>query len=223
MLVYEKRLPIEVHVQQPDFKSYLLLDQQLQGTRVGLMSAMCYIQDSFMLNNDDFQRMFMELGTKEIIHMEVLSILIHQMHGSDDRYYDEDNDDTPTHELIPPLKEIEPVKPMEQEHVNNDITAATLFHLEDEQRQIRIYQELDAKISDAGAHTVFSYIIEGKRESVKVLKGILETLKEPHEIKDFGLGEGSHNACSPNAGNYFDKPNPEFLNPSELETLTQKK
>lgn len=223
MLRYENRLPIEVQVERPDFKSYILLDQQLQGTRLGLISAMCYIRDSFMLNNDDFRYMFMELGMKEIGHMEVLSMLIHQMHGSDDRYYDEDNDDTPAHELIPPLKEIEPVKPMEQEHVNNDITAATLFHLEDEERQIRIYQELDAKIQDQGAHAVFSFIIEGKGESIHILKGILNTLKCPHEIKDFGLGEGSHNAFSANSGNYFDKPNPEFLNPSEVETLTQKK
>lgn len=222
MLQYERRLPIHVQIERPDFKSYLLLDQQFQGTRIGLVSAMSYIRDSFMIHNDDFRYMFMELGIKEIEHMEIVSLLLHQMHGSDDRYFDEDNDDTPTHELIPPLKEIAQIQPMKQEHINNDITAATMYHLEDEERQIRMYQELDAKIQDQGAHDVFSYIIEGKRESIHILKGILHTLKEPNEIKDFGLGEGSHNAWSANSGNYFDKPNPEFLNPSEVETLTKK-
>lgn len=223
MITYENKLPIDVQIDRPDFKSYLLLDQQFQGTKIGLYSAMSYIRDSFMLNNDDFRFMFMQLGVKEITHMELLAKLLHQMHGSDDRYYDEDNDDTPAHELIPPLKELEAIKPMNQEHVNNDISAAVMYHLEDEERQIALYQELDVKIKDAGASQVFAYIIKGKQESVHVLKGILHTLKEPNEIKDFGLGEGSHNVCSPNSGNYFDKPNPEFLNPSELETLHPRK
>ena len=219
MITYENRLPIEVQINRPDFKSYILLDQQVQGTRIGLLSAMSYIKDSFMLNNEDFRFMFMQLGVKEITYMEVLAKLLHQMHGSDDRYYDEDNDDTPTHELIPPLKEMETIKPMIQEHINNDITAAVMYHLEDEERQITMYQQLDKHMKDTGVHQVFTYIIEGKQESIKVLKGILHTLQEPNEIKDFGLGIDSHNASSPNAGNYFDKPNPEFLNPSELSSL----
>lgn len=219
MIRYERQLPIDVKIDRPDFKSYLLLDQEFQGTRLGLHQAMSYIRDSFMIHNDDFRYFYMEMGAKEITHMEILSVLLHQLHGSDDRYYDEDNDDTPTHELIPPLKQQDPIKPFSQEHVNNDITAATLFHLEAEEQMITWYQELDAKMADAGVHRVFTYLIEGKRENIKILKGILHTLKDPEEIKDFGLGEGSHNACSPNSGNYFDKPNPEFLNPSELESL----
>jgi len=219
MIRYEKGLPIEVTVTKPDFKHYLLLDRNFQGTRIGLTSAMCYIRDSFMINNDDFRYFYMQMGTKEITHMELLAELLHRMHGSDDRYYDESNDDTPTHELIKPLKDDTVIQPMKQEHINNDIAAATMYHLEEEDRQLRLYQELYAKIDDEGARKVFTYIMEGKKENRKILKGILHTLKEPNEIKDFGLGFDSHNAWSPNAGNYFDKPNPEFLNPSEMETL----
>lgn len=219
MITYEKTLPIKVAIQRPDFKSYLLLDREFQGTRLGLMSAVAYIRDSFMIHNDDFRFLYMQMGVKEITHMELLAQVLHQMHGSDDRYYDEDNDDTPAHEMIQPLSGKDPIKAMEQEHVNNDITAATMFHLEDEERQIHLYQELIAKIDDAGAKAVFDYIITGKSENVKLLKGILNTCREPNEIKDFGLGYDSENLFSYNSGNYFDKPNPEFINPSQLETL----
>lgn len=219
MINYEKGMAIPVQVTRPDFKSYLLLDRSFQGTLFGLIDAMSYIRDSYMIHNDDFRYFYVQMGVKALNHMELMSELLHQLHGSDDRYYDEDNDDTPTHELIKPLGESEPVKPSQPEHVNNDITAATLYHLDNEERQIRLYQECMTKIDDAGAQAVFTYIIAGKQENVKILKDILNTLKEPNEIKDFGLGEDSHNAFSPNAGNYFDKPNPEFLNPSELETL----
>ncbi len=222
MISYEKGLPLKVQVECPDFKSYLLMDRDFQGTRLGLVSAMSYIRDSFMIHNDDFRFFFMQMGVKELTHMELMAELLHQMHGSDDRYYDESNDDTPAHELIPPLDEPKKVEPMSQAHTNNDITAVTLYHLDDEERQIRLYQEMGAKIEDGGAHAVFDYIIAGKRENVKILKDILHTLKEPAEIKDFGLGADSHNAWSPNAGNYFDKPNPEFINPSELYSFHEK-
>lgn len=219
MIQYENKLAMDVQITQPNFKSYLLLDRELQGTKMGLKSAMRYIHDSFMINNDDFRFMFMQIGVKEIQHMELLAKVIHQMHGSDDRYYDESNDDTPTHELIPPLKEKKPIEDEEPAHINNDITAAVMYHLQNEHRQIEIYQEIDEIMKDPGAHLVFSYMIEGKQESIAILKGILHTLTEPNEVKDFGLDPQSHNLWSQNSGNYFDKPNPEFLNPSELDSL----
>ena len=97
MITYENSLPIDVTIDRPDFKSYLLLDREFQGTRLGLMSAMAYIRDSFMINNDDFRFMYMQMGVKEITHMELMAKLLHLMHGSDDRYYYEDNYDTQTH------------------------------------------------------------------------------------------------------------------------------
>lgn len=219
MIHYEPKQAIEVTLQRPDFQNFLLLDQQLQGTKLGMDLAMKYMRDSFMINNGDFRFMYMQMGVKTINHMEVLAQLIHQMHGSDDRYYDEDNDDTPTHELIPPLKQPQTVKEMEAHHTNNDITAITLFHLQEEKRQIKIYEALDQQMDDTGAHQVFQYIIEGKEENVEILNGILHTLSSPNEVKDFGLDATSPNAFSPNSGNYFDKPNPEFLNESECKTL----
>lgn len=219
MIEMKKELLMDVHIDQPDFQNYLLIDREFQGTKLGLASAMSYIRDSFMINNDDFRFFYYQLGINCVNHMELIAKMLHLLHGSDDRYYDEDNDDTPTHELIEPLKEKKPIQPMAHEHVNNDITAATMFHLEDEERQIKLYQEMDAKIQDQGAHEVFAFIIKEKQEHVRILKGILHTLKEPNEVKDFGISPDSHNAFSPNSGNYFDKPNPEFINPSQLKTL----
>ena len=219
MLIYEPKLLMDVSIDRPDFQNFLLLDRELHGTRIGMQSAVQYIRDSFMILNDDFRFMYMQMGIKAINHMELLADVIHKMHGVDDRYYDEDNDDTPAFELIPPLTKEEGIKEMEQHHVNNDITACTMFHMQEEERQIQLYQELDKQMEDQGAHAVFSFIIEGKQENLDILKGILNTLREPNEIKDFGLDATLPNAYSLNSGNYFGKLNPEFLNPSEQKKL----
>lgn len=218
MLTYEKRYPIEVAIDRPDFKSYLLLDQELQGTKIGFQCAMSYIRDSFMINNDDFRFMFMQIGIKHMNHMELLAKLLHLLHGSDDRYYDESNDDTPTKELIPPLQSSKEKEPSNDRHVNNDITACVMFHLQEEHKLVKQYEEVDHMMQDSGAHHMFAFMIEGMKENITILKGILHTLSSPNEIKDFGLGD-SENAWSANSGNYFDKPNPEFLNPSQLSHL----
>lgn len=222
MIYYKRMIPFDVQVTRPDFSHYLLLDREFGGCKRGLEAALSYIRDSYMINNDDFRFMFMEIGVKEINDMEVFAKLLHQMHGSDDRYYDESNDDTPTHELIPPCEDRKEGEHSNNRHVNNDITACIMFHLQAEEKEVRIYQELSAKIDDVGARAVFDYIVNGKKDTIHILRGILNTLTKPNEIKDFGLGYDSHNAFSPNSGNYIDKPNPEFLNPSEVEHLQSK-
>ena len=104
MFIYDTKLPFEVQITRPDMKYYLLLDRQLQGCSSGLKQASVYIRQSFMINNPTFHDIFMRLGARQISDMEVLSHIIHQMHGEDDRYYDESNDDTPVFEFIKPCQ-----------------------------------------------------------------------------------------------------------------------
>ena len=89
MFIYDTKLPFEVRITRPDMKYYLLLDRQLKGCSSGLKQAAVYIRQSFMINNPTFHDIFMRLGARQISDMEVLSCIIHQMHGEDDRYYDE--------------------------------------------------------------------------------------------------------------------------------------
>ncbi len=225
MFTYENKLHKEVEVTQPNFQHYLLLDRAFGGTAHGLDSAKCFIHQAFMLNNQEFREIFMHLAAKELTDMEVLADLIHKMHGVDDRYYDEDNDDTPAFGLIAPCDEEEDSERKAKEkpaHINNDLSAALIHDLEVEHKVFDLYKELYEKIVDEGARSTLQYLIDSKEETILTLKDMLHKLTQGQEVKDFGLGD-SHNAWDLCGGNYFDKLNPIFTNPDEIPTLHHKK
>ncbi|MDE6475853.1 MAG: manganese catalase family protein [Erysipelotrichaceae bacterium] len=223
MFIYENKVSKEVEITRPDFQHYLLLDRAFGGTAYGLNAAKRFIHQAFMLNNKEFREIFMHLAAKELTDMEVLADLIHKMHGVDDRYYDEDNDDTPAFGTIPPCKE--EAKAQESgktSHINNDLTAALIHDLEIETKVFHLYKELYEKIQDEGARNALQYLSKSKEETILTLKDMLNKLTQGQEVKDFGLGD-SHNAWDLCGGNYFDKLNPVFTNPDEIPSLHDKK
>lgn len=165
---------------------------------------------------------------QQISDMEVLSCIIHQMHGEDDRYYDESNDDTPVFEFIKPCHTQEehcscqPESEEEQHHVNNDLTAAVMRDMQYEEEQIHIYEELIRYIQDDGADEAFSYLLNSAKKAMDTLRNLLHILTTHTEMKDFGEGD-THNAWDLDTSNYFDKPNPTFVNPSDIEDFPFKK
>ena len=228
MFIYDTKLPFEVRITRPDMKYYLLLDRQLKGCSSGLKQAAVYIRQSFMINNPTFHDIFMRLGARQISDMEVLSCIIHQMHGEDDRYYDESNDDTPVFEFIKPCHTQEehcscqPESEEEQHHVNNDLTAAVMRDMQYEEEQIHIYEELIRYIQDDGADEAFSYLLDSAKKAMDTLRNLLHILTTHTEMKDFGEGD-THNAWDLDTSNYFDKPNPTFVNPSDIEDFPFKR
>lgn len=221
MILYDEKLPIQVQIIRPDMKYYLLLDRHLDGCRRGLKQANVYIAQSFMIHNKKFKDIFMRLGASQLSDMEVLSVLIHQMHGEDDRYYDESNDDTPAYEFILPCEEQkeccchEDVTHDDQHHVNNDLTAAVLRDIRFEEQQVDLYEQLIQYVEDDGADRVFEYLKENAQKALDTLKNTLNILTTHTEMKDFGEGD-THNAWDLDTTNYFDKPNPIFINPNDV-------
>lgn len=229
MFIYDTKIPIKIEVSRPNPKYYLLLDLQLEGTKHGLEQATVYIRQSFMIHNQEFHDMFMRLGAKLMSDMEVLARLIHLMHGEDDRYYDESNDDTPVFEYIKPCNEnktiekhTDPNAVGNKHHVNNDLTAAVIRDIAYEEEQLALYKKVDHHIEDEKAHLVFEYLIASTQKRFDILENLLTILTSHQEVKDFGLGD-SHNAWDLDTSNYFDKPNPTFLNPEDLIDLSKDK
>lgn len=218
MFSYDTKLLHKVEIDCPNIKYYIVLDRNLKGCRDGLEQAAVYIRQGFMLNNVKFHDYFMQLGARKLNDMEVLSDLLHKMHGVDDRYYDETNDDTPAYKLIQPLNEKKENRQEEKHHVNNDLTGAVLRDLEYENKSYAVYEKLIQVIDDKGARKTFTYLKESVEQSIKILKNILEFLTENEKIKDFGLGD-THNAWDLDTSNNFDKANPIFINPSDIEDL----
>lgn len=220
MYIYEYQKDMGKIAQSADFIDYLLFDVRLNGTRHGLENAIKYIHQSFLLNNPHWKEVFAHIGARELSMMERLAQVIHQMHGSDARYLDESNDDTPAHELHDAKQEkvIFDLKPL-QDHYN-DFTAVLIKDIEDERYLLSIYNELYEKLNDASAKEMVEEMKELRKQNIETLSNILEILTEHDECKDFGLGD-SHNAWSYDSGNYFDKLNPKFVSIEDVPKLKE--
>ena len=65
-------------------------------------------------------------------------------------------------------------------------------------------------------------LLDSAKKAMDTLKNLLHILTTHTEMKDFGEGD-THNAWDLDTSNYFDKPNPIFVNPSDLEDFPFKK
>lgn len=222
MFIYENTQPYVVRITRPDFQYYLLLDRELRGCEDGCRQAGVYVRQAFMIHNEEFHDIYMRLAARLLSDMEVLAKLLHQMHGEDDRYYDESNDDTPDFELIKPCgcKKENDVQQRETHHVNNDLTACVLRDMQYEQGRMDLYTKLIAQIADDGADEAFHYLKESANKSYQTLHNLLTILTTHTEMKDFGLA-GSHNEFDLDTSNYFDKPNPTFINPDDVKKIQE--
>lgn len=222
MFLYDDKKIHKVCITRPDFRYYLLLDRQFNGCKEGVEQAGVFIRQAFMIHNQKFYEIYMRLGANLLSDMEVLAEVIHQMHGEDDRYYDESNDDTPDFALIKPCAneddKIKNVAANEQHHVNNDLTACVMRDMAFVEGQIHRYDDFIAYIKDDGAIHTFQYLKERANEAYQTLKNLLTILTTHTEMKDFGLA-GSHNEFDLDTSNYFDKPNPTFLNPDDIHKI----
>lgn len=217
MFFYTYEKDMKVHVDKPDFISFLLLDKRMDGTRHGLENGMKYIHQSFLLNNPTWKESLSHLGASELSMMEKFAVLIHQMHGSDARFYDESNDDTPAHELHQGYDQKMHFN-LDHKHDNLDFTAVIMQDMEDETYLKSIYEELYEKITDTGTRNFIKEMIETRNKHYEILKNILDILTTHNEIKDFGLGD-SHNAWDYDTENYFGKLNPEFIHIDDVPEL----
>lgn len=218
MFMYENKLPLDILIDRPDPQFYELMDHEQNGCAAGLHQAMVYIRQSFMIHNQSFHDLFLRLGASRITDMEILAGLLHQLHGVDDRYYDESNDDTPAFEFIAPCNESKQCNGQEDHHVNNDLTACVMRDIHFEEQQRDKYDQLLEKTQDQGARHVLQYLKVSCEKAVHVLKNLLNILTTHTEMKDFGEGD-THDAWDYDTSNYFDKPNPYFFNPDDKEQL----
>lgn len=213
MYLYENQLPMKMNDITPNAQLYEYLDHECGGTEEGLQLAMLYLRQSFMIHNETFHDLFRRLAARRLSDMEILAELLHCLHGEDDRYYDESNDDTPVFEFIPPCTTKTNKKP-KQHHVNNDLSAALICDLEEEKSYHKHYEQLLNMSKDEGTKKVVQYLLDSSNYVINHLKTTLQILTTHTEQKDFGEGN-MHDAWDLDTSNYFDKPNPYFYNPDD--------
>lgn len=193
-----------------NYEIYIDLNNTFYGCNKGLKNAMSYLHDSFMIKKDSFCKIFENCAYLEIESMKEFAKQLHQLRGQDDKYYDVVFNDTPEYCNITKEKNIS----TKHHNTYNDLTAVVMLHLQKEKYFLNTWEKFKNKYTIETLSKFFNHMIECKQNIIKQLRFILEELKDPHAVKDFGIMPESDETFALDSGNYFDKPNPIFIQKS---------
>ncbi len=86
MFKHEKKLLHKVRVEKPNPQYAVLMQEQLGGCNGELKAAMQYLSQSFRANDPVFKDLFLDIGTEELSHMEMVAETINLLNGGDVDY-----------------------------------------------------------------------------------------------------------------------------------------
>ena len=86
MFKHEKQLLHPVSVDRPNPQYAVLLQEQLGGGNGELKAAMQYISQSFRIKNQEIKDLFLDIGSGELSHMEMVATTINLLNGHDVDY-----------------------------------------------------------------------------------------------------------------------------------------
>ncbi|MFQ7536682.1 MAG: manganese catalase family protein, partial [Clostridium sp.] len=86
MFEHKKKLLHPVKVERPNPQYAVLMQEQLGGNNGELKAAMQYLSQSFRAQDPVFKDLFLDIGTEELSHMEMVAETINLLNGGDVDY-----------------------------------------------------------------------------------------------------------------------------------------
>lgn len=223
MFTYRSSLPRDVKVDRPIAKDYLLLDEVMNGTRDELYWSIRLLFDSYHINNHKVKNKFSQIAAREFTNMEALAQMMQLARGLDASYVDCIDLNNPSFEKIPAYldKSLGEEKSSTRSYLNipNDLCGMLMENMNHDRDRKNEYEAIKERIEDNAMKEFIDWLIAGKEENLKEWDVLLNETTYPIKHKNFGLGYLSENDGEDDAGNYFDKPNPYFINPSDMKDV----
>lgn len=221
MYKHDKKLLQDVKVEKPNPQYAALLQEQLGGANGELKAAMQYISQSFRIRDMSIKDLFMDIGTEELSHMEMVATTINLLNGHEVDYKKQENgviEDQVLSGLAPMLVNASG-EPWTANYVNvtGDIAADLLSDIAAEQRAKVVYEYLYRQIEDKEVRRTMDFLLNREEAHNALFREALNKMKDEGSNKDFGVTEDSRlyfNLSTP--GRFFDNPTPtppSFSNP----------
>ena len=86
MFEHKKKLLHPVKVERPNPQYAVLMQEQLGGCNGEVKAAMQYLSQSFRAKDPVFKDLFLDIGTEELSHMEMVAETINLLNGGDVDY-----------------------------------------------------------------------------------------------------------------------------------------
>jgi Mn-containing catalase len=221
MFKHDKKLLQEVRVERANPQYAALLQEQLGGPNGELKAAMQYISQSFRIKDPAIKDLFLDIGSEELSHMEMVAQTINLLNGHNVDAQQVKAGQIQPHVLggLSPMLMNASGEPWTANYVNvtGDLAADLLSNIAAEQRAKVVYEYLYRQIDDKYVKETIDFLLNREEAHNALFREALNNIQDTGSLKDFGVTEDSKlyfDLSTP--GRYFDSPQatpPSFTQP----------
>ncbi|MBU3153398.1 manganese catalase family protein [Clostridium estertheticum] len=221
MFKHDKQLLRDVKVERPNPQYATLMQEQIGGANGELKAALQYLSQSFRIEDQTIKDLFLDIGSEELSHMEMVAQTINLLNGHDINYESVGVGEIKSHVLagLAPVLINASGAPWTADYVTvtGDLVADLLSNIASEQRAKVVYEYLYRQIKDKYVRETIDFLLNREEAHNALFREALNKVKDTGSNKDFGITEDSRlyfDLSTP--GKYFDAPNPtapSFENP----------
>lgn len=226
MFKHEKPLLKEVKACKPNPQYAVLMQEQLGGANGELKAALQYLSQSFRIKDQSIKDLFLDIGSEELSHMEMVATTINLLNGHDVNINNVGVGEIETQVLtgLSPMLCNSSGAPWSANYVNvtGDLAADLLSDIAAEQRAKVVYEYLYRQINDKEVRATIDFLLNREEAHNALFREALNKVQDTASNKDFGVTQDSKlyfDLSTP--GKFFDNPDPtppSFENPRKKET-----
>ena len=213
MFEHKKKMLHPVKVEKPNPQYAVLMQEQLGGCNGELKAALQYLSQSFRAQDPVFKDLFLDIGTEELSHMEMVAETINLLNGGDVDYKKVDVGELETMVTfgLNPALVNSSGNPWTADYVTvtGDLAADLLADIASEQRAKVVYEYLYRQIDDKYVKETIMFLLEREEAHNALFCEALNKISDDGSNKNFGMSEDSRlyfDLSKP--GRYFDDPDP---------------
>ena len=223
MFKHEKQLLREVKVDAPNPNYAAMMQEQLGGPHGELKAAMQYISQSFRVNDPQIKDLFLDVGSEELGHMEMVAQTVNLLNGHTLEAAQATSGNIEAHVqtgLTPALTNASGF-PWTAAYIEEtgDLAADILSDIAAEERAKVVYQYLYRQINDKGVRETIDFLLNREEAHNTFFREAFNRIKDTGSLKDWAVTNDSRlyfDLSSP-GGQYFASDNakpPEFTKPN---------
>jgi len=195
MFLHDKKPLHTVKVDRPNPKFAAMLQEQLGGANGELKATMQYISQSFRVQDPEIKDMMLDIAAEELSHMEMVSMLITQLNGSELQGNQATVGEVQTHLLtgLAPGLINASGHPWTADYVNvtGDLVADLLSDIAAEMRAKVVYEYLYRQIDDKGVRDTIDFLLNREEAHNQLFRKALGKVAQTGSNRDFGVTEDS--------------------------------
>ncbi len=213
MFKHEKQLLMDVKVDGPNPNYANMMQEQLGGPQGELKAALQYISQSYRIKDQKIKDLFLDIGSEELGHMEMVATLVNLLNGHN---LDAQNTTVGSIEAsvlsgLTPMLANASGYPFNGVYINEtgDLAADILADIAAEQRAKVVYEYLYRQITDKGVREAIDFLLNREEAHNTLFREAFNQLEETGSLQDW--------AATMDSKKYFDLSTPgKFYDESNL-------